>query len=168
MQNTTTTISASLAPPTRFMTQLAGMLVNDIDADKFADSLGTTINHPAFILGHLSYYAGMAMQLLGGDMELSDEDTELYQHGAECKSDPALYPSKDAAIAAFNERINTVADFIETCDEAAFAKSSAETPFFEKMPTMGAVATFMLVGHVPFHLGQISAWRRIAGMGSAS
>jgi hypothetical protein len=33
---------------------------------------------------------------------------------------------------------------------------------------MGGVAAFMMIGHIQFHLGQISAWRRVAGMGSAS
>lgn len=164
----TSAVGSTIVGPARFMTHLAGMLVNDIEPERFADGLGTSINHPAFVLGHLSYYAGVAMQMLGGDIELSESDTALYEHGAECRSDASLYPAKDEAIAAFNERIETVADFIESCDDSVFARSSEDTPFAERFPTMGAVAAFMLIGHVPFHLGQISAWRRVAGMGSAS
>ena len=53
-------------------------------------------------------------------------------------------------------------------DESAFEASSEGTHFESRFPTMGAVVAFMLIGHVPFHLGQISAWRRVAGMGIIS
>lgn len=158
----------TITGPTRFMINFAGMLVDDIDADRFADRLGTSINHPAFVLGHLGYYAGVAMTFLGGDPNFGPDEAELYEHGKECEDDASKYPSKDEAIAAFNARINAAADYIEACDESAFEASSEGTPFESRFPTMGAVAAFMLIGHVPFHLGQISAWRRVAGMGSAS
>ncbi len=165
---TQTSTGTAIAGPTRFMPHWASMLVNDINANQFADSLGTTINHPAFVLGHVAYYAGVAMQILGGDIELSDHDATLYQHGAPCSTDASIYPEKDAAIAAFNERLETVATFIESCDESVFARSSKDTPFAQRFSTLGGVATFMLIGHISFHLGQISAWRRVAGMEPAN
>ena len=65
-------------------------------------------------------------------------------------------------------RINTVADFIESCDESVMARSSEGKWFAEHFSTMGGGAAFMLVGHIPFHLGQISSWRRVAGIGQAT
>jgi len=149
------------------MTRLAGMLVNDIDASQFADRLGTTINHPAFVLGHCAYYAGTYMRLIGGEIELSENEKILYEMGVECQDDASLYPAKDDAIATFNDRINTVADFIESCDESVLARSSEGAWFADHFPTMGGGAVFMLIGHITYHLGQISAWRRVAGMGEA-
>ena len=167
MTATTSPAATSITGACRFSLNLATILVKDIEADKFADRRGSTINHPAFVLGHLSYYMGVCMQLMGGEIELADSDTELYQHGVECHDNPGLYPGKDDAIAQFTERLNTVCDFLDSCDESAFAKSSEGTFFEERMPTMGAITTFMMVGHVNLHLGQLSAWRRVAGMGSA-
>ncbi|MBG80474.1 MAG: hypothetical protein CMJ39_07185 [Phycisphaerae bacterium] len=168
MSTTASTSATSITGACRFSLNLTMMLVKDIDPEKFADRCGTTINHPAFILGHLAYYMGVCMQLMGGEIELSDSDTERYQHGVECHDNPSLYPDKDEAIAQFTQRLNTVCDFLDSCDDAVFAKSSAGTFFEERMPTMGAIATFMMVGHVNLHLGQVSAWRRVAGMGPAS
>ncbi len=168
MTSTTSSTSETIAGPTRFMIGLAGMLVNDIDEAKFADRLGTSINHPAFVLGHCAYYAGMCMQMLGGEIELSEDEEKLYEMGVECSDDASLYPPKADAITAFNERINTVADFIESCDESVMARSSEGKWFAEHFSTMGGGAAFMLVGHIPFHLGQISSWRRVAGMGQAT
>lgn len=168
MTTTTCATATSIAGPARFMIPFADMLVKDIDENKWADRCGTTINHPAFVLGHLAYYAGVCMQWLGGEIELTEEDADLYKHGIECCDEPSKYPSKADSIAAYNERINTVVDYIETLDESAFTISSENTPFADLFPTMGGIAAFMLIGHIPFHLGQISAWRRVAGMGSAS
>lgn len=168
MTSTASPTATALAAPTRWMTAYADMLVDDIDESRWADRCGTTINHPAFILGHTAYYAGVCMQMLGGDIELSDEEEALYAHGKECADDASLYPSKATTITAFNERISTVADFLESVDDSTFHASSEDTWFAEKFPTMGGGAAFMMIGHIMFHLGQLSAWRRVAGMGPAS
>jgi hypothetical protein len=167
MSTTTTFSRDTITGPTRFMIGFTDMFVNDIDEAKFADRLGTSINHPAFVLGHCTYYAGVCMQMLGGEIELGEEEATLYEMGVDCSDDATLYPSKADSIAAFNERINTVLDFLETCEEDVFARSSEGTWFENYFPTYGGGAAFMLVGHIPFHLGQISAWRRVAGMGLA-
>ncbi len=167
MSTTTSAVKDTLVAPTRFMIGFTDMFVSDIDETKFADRLGTTINHPAFVLGHCAYYAGLCMQMLGGEIELGDNEAALYEMGVECSDDASLYPSKADAIAAYNERINTVADFLESCDEAVFAQSSAGKWYENYFPTLGGGAAFMMIGHIPFHLGQISAWRRVAGMGLA-
>jgi hypothetical protein len=108
------------------------------------------------------------MQMMGSDIELSETDAALYKHGVACEDDASKYPSKDEAIAAFNTRINAAADYVEQCDASVFEASAEGTPFESRFQTIGAVIAFMLIGHIPFHLGQVSAWRRVAGMGSAS
>ena len=65
-------------------------------------------------------------------------------------------------------RLEAAAKFVENLDDAVFEKSAEGTFMEDSMPNMGAVATFMMVAHVTFHLGQVSGWRRVAGLGSAS
>ena len=43
----------------------------------------------------------------------------------------------------------------------------AEGRMKELFPTIGAVSAFLLSGHQMSHFGQISAWRRFVGLGSA-
>jgi len=38
----------------------------------------------------------------------------------------------------------------------------------EMFPTMGSAVMFMCGSHMQMHLGQISAWRRVMGMGSCN
>ncbi len=158
----------SLAGAIRFTMKLTQTLVNDVGADQFNNNCGSTINHPAFVLGHCAYYVGVGMQMLGSDIELSKSDAELYEHGAECLHLHDGYHSKDEAITFFMKRLEDAAQFVEGQDDSVFEKSAEGTFWEDSMPNMGAVATFMMVAHVTFHLGQISGWRRVAGLGSAS
>ncbi|MDP6478890.1 MAG: hypothetical protein QGI75_02480 [Phycisphaerales bacterium] len=158
----------TMAAPTRFLPVLAEVLTSDIDPDRFADRLGTTINHPAFVLGHCAYYTGVCVTMLGGECNFDEEEASLYAMGAECLDEADRYPTKDACIARFSERCVFAAGFLESCDPEVLERSAAGTPFEERFSTLGQVAAFMLMGHPSFHLGQISAWRRVAGMNSAT
>ena len=37
----------------------------------------------------------------------------------------------------------------------------------EKFPTLGSMHTFYVGGHIMIHMGQMSAWRRMEGLGPA-
>jgi len=161
-------IAATMTEPTRFLPVLAGMLINDIDPAKFADRHGTTINHPAFVLGHCAYYAGVCVAMLGGTVEFSGNEATLFDENAQCLDDADRYPSKDECLAHFTDRCTMAADYLESCDPEILERSAEGTPFEGRFSTLGQVAAFMLMGHPSFHLGQISAWRRVAGMGSAT
>jgi hypothetical protein len=168
MSTTQCPTAATIAEPARFMSVLAHILCDDIDASKFTDRLGTSINHPAFVLGHCAYYAGLCIQMLGGSIDLGSDESDLYQIGAQCLDDPGLYPSKDDCLAHFEKRCSLAADYVQSCDPSVLEQSAAGTPFEERFSNRSQVAVFMLIGHTAFHFGQISAWRRVAGMGSAT
>jgi hypothetical protein len=36
--------------------------------------------------------------------------------------------------------------------------------YVSKFPTFGHFATYIMTGHLGYHLGQLSAWRAAAGM----
>lgn len=163
----TTELAQSIAKTTRFMPNLANLLCDDIPEDKFASMFGTSINHPAFILGHISYYSAFCVGLLGGSPEFEDGEAELYQVGVDCK-DGGAYPSKETLLKHFKDRCEFAASFIESCSEDTLSASANDTPFAERFDTLGQVASFMLTSHPSFHFGQLSGWRRIAGMGSAT
>ena len=55
MSTTTPSSTHILTGPTRFLISFTDLFVKDIDEAKFADRLGTTVNHPAFVLGHCAF-----------------------------------------------------------------------------------------------------------------
>ena len=158
----------TIAIQARFMPNFAHLLCDDIVEDQFANRFGSTINHPAFVLGHISYYAGICVEMLGGKIEFESDEAALFQMKVECTDDADSYPDKTTLLARFKERCETSAAFIESCGDEVLEQSAKDTPFAGRFETLGQVASFMLMGHPSFHLGQISAWRRVAGMGSAT
>ena len=163
----TNQLKETIAKQTRFMPNLAHLLCDDIAEDKFANRFDTTINHPAFVLGHISYYAGICVEILGGETVFEDGEAELFKIGVSCTDDAQNYPDKETLLARFKARCESSAAFIESCDLEVLERSAQDTPFAERFDTLGQVASFMLMGHPSFHLGQLSAWRRVAGLGSA-
>ena len=150
-----------------FTEKIMQMICGEIDESKFADRFGTTINHPAFVLGHLAYYFGVCIQLLGGEVEFCENEASLYQHGADCIEDASIYQDKTASIAQYIARLDEALTFVASCDAEVFERTTAGSPFEGRMDTLGQVAAFMLSGHPAFHIGQLSAWRRVSGMGTA-
>jgi hypothetical protein len=54
-----------------------------------------------------------------------------------------------------------------TRDETFEQANPAEGRMKQLFPTLGSVQTFYCGGHMMMHLGQMSAWRRMEGLGSA-
>ena len=113
MTTTTNTTGSLITEPALFVQNLVHMLCDDIDADRFADRVGTTINHPAFVLGHTAYYAGVCVEILGGSVTFDEGEAELYQHGAECLDDKSKYPDKATCIARLNHGAKKLPNFLQ-------------------------------------------------------
>lgn len=131
-------------------------------------------NHPAFVFGHLCLYPPRTLQLLGksaGETAIPPTYDTLFKSGAECRDDAAgtIYPSMDELTGRFFSAYRAAVSATESADDAVFAKPNpAEGRSRELFPTIGAAIGFSLGGHVQNHLGQISAWRRMMGMGPAT
>ena len=62
-----------------------------------------------------------------------------------------------------------VAKALETAPDSVFAEENpAEGRFKEMFPQKGGAITFLCIGHMQMHLGQVSTWRRVMGLGSAT
>ncbi len=150
----------------------AEALLNGVTPDKFAVTPdGVDTNHPAWIIGHLALYPDyMILPTIGrADLALDvDEWNTKYGHGSECVSDPdgKIYPSMDELVTRFSERHKLAQEQVLACDDALLGAALPDDHRFKgRMSTVGAVVNFMFNDHVMMHLGQLSAWRRIMGMG---
>jgi len=168
MNNSISNHSYLITGGSLFTIPFAHSICDDIDQSLFADRVGTTINHPAFVLAHTAYYAGVCVQLLGGSINFDEDEAVLYEFGSECLDDPSKYLSKDACFERYESRFKNAAEFLSSCNPAILEASADHTPFVGRFGTLGEVASFMLLGHPCFHLGQLSAWRRVAGLGPTS
>ncbi|MFK7960184.1 MAG: DinB family protein [Phycisphaerales bacterium] len=149
----------------------ANMLCNDIPADQFTRRHAPTMNHPAFCMGHLSLYHGYAMGMAGlGDHASASPDgwDDMFNYHATCDDDTGQYPSKDEILARYLQGAKEVTEHLASADDALLSAAiDPESPLASRVNTNGAAVMFLLSAHPMVHLGQISTWRRAAGMGSA-
>ncbi len=171
-------IAETIIPNLRTSIMLGGLLAKDIKPETFArvpmqDGKPVNMNHPAFNYGHLALYPARMLSLLGKDTAeaaVPEGWEALFKAGAECKDDPqgTIYPKMDAIIAAYNRGYNTVLNALASVDdEVMLRQNPIEGRLREMCPTVGAAVAFMAMSHPMMHLGQVSAWRRLFGLGSA-
>jgi hypothetical protein len=145
---------------------LAKMLAADIPADQWTTQFGKMINHPAWQYGHMAVAAQGAVKSLGGDAWLDDSWGELFGIGSTPVADASKYPGNDELLAALVESHTRAKPLFEQADDALLAKELEAERARKRFGTVGNLVVFLLTGHEMFHLGQLSHWRRAAGLGS--
>jgi hypothetical protein len=160
-----------LKPGAELGLMYADALVKTIPADLFAKMPAKDINSPAFNIGHLSLYPDTRILPLMGREDLIRPlpyAQELFKAGTPCVDEPGKYPDKDTIYSWFTSRYRVAIDALsELTEERLMMQNPFEGRLREVFPTVGAGVSFMLLGHVQTHLGQVSTWRRIMGLGSA-
>ncbi len=158
-----------IAAPLKMTLGYADKLIQSIPAEQFATMPRADLNSPAFCIGHLAIYAPMVAGMIGRPEGIQTPDSyqDLFKMGAPCVATPGAYPSKAELIGHFVSGWTKVAEILPTVDDACFAAANPRQQMIERLPTLGAMVSFMALGHNMMHLGQISAWRRVMGLGSA-
>ncbi|MFM9025157.1 MAG: DinB family protein [Planctomycetaceae bacterium] len=151
-------------------------LLADIAPDRFArfaapGGVVVASNHPAFVYGHLSLYAPKILRLIGHPAPPVPDHFEIrFSKDAACVDDvdEDLYPGRDEIVEFFMEGYRMVtAALRSTADDVFQQANSAEGRMRELFPTIGSAQAFYCGGHMMMHLGQVSAWRRMEGLGAA-
>lgn len=159
-------IASSLALTLRYAEDLVGT----IPAERFCEMPAKDMNHPAFCVGHLAIYANRVLEMTGrADLKIAMPfGDEHFKNGAPCVAQDGRYPSKEVICDTFFKGWRTVLAALPSVDDAVFSRENpAEGRFKEMFPTVGGAVNFLAGGHNMMHLGQISTWRRAAGLGSA-
>jgi len=143
-----------------FNLMYAETLVKDVSAEQMVAQPNGVINHPAWSLGHLVVSANGLGKALGLEPTLPD--------GCEPSSDLSAYPTKEALLEALKEQHARNTEALKNADPEFFATPHPNEKTRKYFPTMGDMVTFLMTGHEMDHLGQIAAWRRAMGLGSAT
>ena len=156
----------------------ADRLLTDVSAETFAHLArpGENIiesNHGAFIYGHLTLYAPRIIGELGGDTSafpITEGDNALFSKDANCQhdSDGSIYPPMHEITDRFKTYYLAAMQQLRESNDETFSKPNpAGGRLTELFPTLGSVHAFYAGGHLMLHMGQMSAWRRMSGLGPA-
>ncbi len=140
----------------------------------FASPGGKTIqsNHPAFVFGHLTLYAPRVMQDLGVPekiVPIPAKFAEVFNKDTTCQHDPdgQIYPSMEEIVQVYFDGYRAAQEVLRASPDELFLKSNQNEAMRKRFETVGSMLAFYCGGHVMMHLGQVSAWRRMAGYPAA-
>lgn len=139
-------------------------LLADIDEKRLTHPLCEGGNPPAWILAHLAVVNDYALKNLGEQRVAPAEWHKRFRPGASPTADPAPLPSKAELIETLETGRRRIVEAVEKVDPEKMAQPQ-NSDFFKNSPikTVGDVIGHLLTTHFAFHLGQISAWRRVEG-----
>jgi uncharacterized damage-inducible protein DinB len=151
-----------------FNLRFADRLVKDLSTEQMAAQPGGVINHPAWTLGHLAVSADYLGELLGLESDVPEGWSELFKTGGEPSGDASIYPAKEEMLRVLEEKHAKNAVAIQNIDAALLSEPHPNEKTRNYFPTRGDQIVFMMTSHEMDHLGQIAAWRRAMGLGSAT
>ncbi|MEM9082355.1 MAG: DinB family protein [Planctomycetota bacterium] len=157
----------------KFAIDYVHMLCDSIPDELFGRTIeGVKANHPAWVISHLNCYPDKVMfPMLGAQDRAVDCSrwVEVGNAGTECLDDPegAIYAPKGELLAAFDDRYKAVASYFPSVDIEALMQPIEDEARAKRVPTIGAFMQFLVGQHVMMHMGQVSTWRRVKGLGSA-
>jgi hypothetical protein len=129
-------------------------------------------NHPAFIYGHLSLYACRIVEQLGKDastIKPTDLYVERFSHTATCIDDVdgTLYPPMGELVERVMTSYQAAIDALLDAEDSLLLVPNVNEAMRAKFATNGSMQAFYIGGHFMYHMGQVSAWRRMMGLGQA-
>jgi hypothetical protein len=139
-------------------------LVADIDDARFADQPASGVNHPAWLLGHLTFAADSGLRLLGHERIRADSWDQVFGFGTLPRADRATYPPKDELLQVHgmaHERLSLAA---RGANADVVAEPNPMAILRRALPTKGDLLAHLLTSHEAMHLGHLSNWRRQMGM----
>jgi hypothetical protein len=175
----------SIIAPAKMSMGYSEMLLKGIEPHMFARKPtwgigGAEIdcNHAAWVYGHLALYWPRLIALAGGAGGVGGAGNTgtpavpanfepLFKNGTRCVDDPHgnLYPPMETIIATYLTGYKAAIATVERMSDADLARPNPNAGMADRLPTIGAMANFLLSGHVMSHLGQVSTWRRCMGLG---
>jgi uncharacterized damage-inducible protein DinB len=148
----------------RFLLGYCQNLVIDLPDERLTEQPLPNVNHPAWILGHLTNTFDVVTGMLGGEKKLDAAWNEKFgrmSKGTAVRSD---YPSKEELLAKLLERAQAFHVMASGMSEEKLNEPNPNPRMKDAMPRTEDLVAFLMTGHFATHLGQLSAWRRMIGL----
>ena len=136
----------------------------EISGAQMRERIGGIGHTPAWILGHLAVAQGSALRILGQTSPIPQEWREWCGPGSKEEAEPVV-TDKAVLVEAIRAGHAAVAANWDKRDPDRLAQPHA-VPFLTQtaLKTYGELLVHLVTSHESMHIGQLSAWRRQAGM----
>jgi hypothetical protein len=140
-------------------------LVADVPEEMMTRQAAGVVNHPSWVIGHLTYSCEAIGEEMGISPWLPTTWKELFGTGSTPVDRADVYPSKDELLGALADGQQRVAKQLVELGEDGLAAPLPDERCREMFPTIGHAALHILTSHAAVHVGQVTVWRRAVGFG---
>ena len=140
-------------------------LLDDLSDEQMVLRPGGNMNHPAWILGHISLYPPAVLRLLAGEPVADPKDDELFGFAGRGPLDGmSAYGDKRTMVDRFATGHEQVAQALLAASPEQLLQPPTLQRWAREYPTVEFMLPDLLLYHESMHIGQISIWRRAAGL----
>jgi hypothetical protein len=140
-------------------------LLEDLTDEQMVLQPGGNVNHPSWILGHISIYYPVVPTLLRGEPFADPADHPLFGfRGRGPLPDINVYGTKAVQLKRFTDGHEAVAQALLSATREQLHRKPSLARWAEAYPTVEFMLPDLLLHHESLHVGQLSIWRRAAGL----
>lgn len=148
----------------KFELGYASMLLADVPDERLCEQPLPGVNHPAWIISHLTNTADSVVAWFGEAPTIPDDTKKKLGMGSVPSASRVDYPSKEELLQQFKTAHERLQKLVAAATPEQLAAPTPVPRMQAHLPTIGDALVFILVGHVGVHLGQLSSWRRMIGL----
>jgi hypothetical protein len=140
-------------------------LLEDLTDEQMVLRPGGNMNHPSWILGHMSIYYPVVPALLRGEPFDDPADHPLF--GFRVRGplpDISVYGTKAVQLERFTKGHEAVAQALLSTTSEQLNRKPSLARWAKAYPTVEFMLPDLLLHHESLHIGQLSIWRRSAGL----
>jgi hypothetical protein len=143
----------------------ATALLADLSDEQMILRPGGVMNHPAWVLGHISMYHPIVVDLLAGRTFADAKDDVVYGFAGQGPVDDlSVYGTKASIVKRYVDGHEQVAQALLAAQPSDFQRKPSLERWAKIYPTVEFMLPDLLLHHESLHIGQLSIWRRAAGL----
>jgi hypothetical protein len=140
-------------------------LLQDLTDEQMVLRPGGNMNHPAWILGHIGLYHPAAVHLLAGEPFDDPKNDRLFGFAGKGPLDSlSAYGDKRTIVSRFADGHERVAQALLKSRPEHLSQPPSLERWARVYPTVEFMLPDLLLHHESLHIGQLSIWRRAAGL----
>jgi hypothetical protein len=132
-------------------------------ADMVAQPCGI-MNHPSWVIGHLTYSCQLLAEVFGVPNWLPNGWDKRFGTGSVPVADASMYETKENALSMLGDAQSRITQAVERLDDARLDEPFPDESYRAVFPTSRHAITKVLVAHAANHVGQLTVWRRAMGL----
>ena len=142
-----------------FLLNYGRKLTEDLSPQQYYEQPSQGLNHPAWVLGHLSFVAQFGVSLCGGETWLDESWNDNFGVGSTPQNTPEPYPSVAELLEGYEAGHARLTQAVQQADPTLLEKETEIETLRAVFPTQDLLVAHILTSHEATHLGQLSAWR---------